>query len=111
MSSGTSKPDQQKKDDKSNNKDKDKESSSAGANASPKKDVGMLEDDDEFEEFPTEDWGPADEEGSDDPDAVNVWEDNWDDDDVEDDFSKQLRAELAKQGFTAAQVPVIKQDN
>ncbi|KAG5455545.1 MAG: hypothetical protein BJ554DRAFT_5005 [Olpidium bornovanus] len=26
----------------------------------------------------------------------NLWEDNWDDDDVEDDFSKQLRAELER---------------
>lgn len=25
------------------------------------------------------------------------WEDSWDDDDVQDDFSKQLKAELAKQ--------------
>jgi hypothetical protein len=24
--------------------------------------------------------------------ADNMWEDNWDDDDVEDDFSKQLRS-------------------
>lgn len=33
------------------------------------------------------DWVAADE----DQDDVNVWEDNWDDDNVEDDFSKQLR--------------------
>ena len=26
-----------------------------------------------------------------DADDVNVWEDNWDDDNVEDDFSQQLR--------------------
>uniref|UniRef100_A0A2K6L8L4 26S proteasome complex subunit SEM1 n=2 Tax=Rhinopithecus TaxID=542827 RepID=A0A2K6L8L4_RHIBE len=41
-------------------------------------DLGLLEEDDEFEEFPAEDW------------------DNWDDDNVEDDFSNQLRAELEK---------------
>lgn len=29
--------------------------------------------------------------GEDEADDVNVWEDNWDDDAVEDDFSKQLR--------------------
>uniref|UniRef100_A0A2K6L8P3 26S proteasome complex subunit SEM1 n=2 Tax=Rhinopithecus TaxID=542827 RepID=A0A2K6L8P3_RHIBE len=44
-------------------------------------DLGLLEEDDEFEEFPAEDW------------------DNWDDDNVEDDFSNQLRAELEKHGY------------
>ena len=48
--------------------------------------------DDEFEEFPADEWS-ADEEDAED---VNVWEDNWDEDTVEDDFSKQLRAELDK---------------
>uniref|UniRef100_T1J0B8 26S proteasome complex subunit SEM1 n=1 Tax=Strigamia maritima TaxID=126957 RepID=T1J0B8_STRMM len=49
-------------------------------------DLGLLEEDDEFEEFPAEDWtGKAE-----DDEDVNVWEDNWDDDNVEDDFSKQL---------------------
>lgn len=33
------------------------------------------------------DWTGADEDQGD----VNVWEDNWDDDNIEDDFSKQLR--------------------
>lgn len=33
------------------------------------------------------DWTGAEE----DKDDVNVWEDNWDDDNVEDDFSQQLR--------------------
>ncbi|PVD35724.1 hypothetical protein C0Q70_02687 [Pomacea canaliculata] len=60
----------------------------------PKPDLGLLEEDDEFEEFPAEDWGEEDEDSAD----VNVWEDNWDDDNIEDDFSKQLRAELEKQG-------------
>uniref|UniRef100_A0A3B3WRZ5 26S proteasome complex subunit SEM1 n=1 Tax=Poecilia mexicana TaxID=48701 RepID=A0A3B3WRZ5_9TELE len=49
-------------------------------------DLGLLEEDDEFEEFPAEDWTGLDE----DEDA-HVWEDNWDDDNVEDDFSNQLR--------------------
>ena len=49
-------------------------------------DLGLLEEDDEFEEFPTEDWDTKEEDESD----VNVWEDNWDDDTVEDDFSIQL---------------------
>ena len=29
-------------------------------------------------------------------DDIHVWEDDWDDDNVEDDFSLQLRAELEK---------------
>ena len=57
-------------------------------------DLGLLEEDDEFEEFPAEDWAGLDE----DEDA-HVWEDNWDDDNVEDDFSNQLRAELEKHGY------------
>ena len=49
-------------------------------------DLGLLEEDDEFEEFPAEKWEAKDEVHTD----VNVWEDNWDDDTVEDDFSVQL---------------------
>ncbi|CDH54036.1 predicted protein [Lichtheimia corymbifera JMRC:FSU:9682] len=63
----------------------------------PQKDVpqlGALEEDDEFEEFAAEDWAEAEE----DKDDSHFWEDNWDDDDIEDDFSKQLRAELQKTG-------------
>ncbi|XP_076437137.1 26S proteasome complex subunit SEM1-like [Babylonia areolata] len=60
----------------------------------PKPDLGLLEEDDEFEEFPAEDWAQEEEDEAD----VNVWEDNWDDDNVEDDFSKQLKVELEKQG-------------
>jgi len=59
----------------------------------PKIDLGLLEEDDEFEEFPAESWtGNAEEE-----EDVKVWEDNWDDN-IEDDFGKQLREELEKQG-------------
>uniref|UniRef100_A0A5F5PRL6 26S proteasome complex subunit SEM1 n=1 Tax=Equus caballus TaxID=9796 RepID=A0A5F5PRL6_HORSE len=43
---------------------------------------------------PALDWAGLDE----DEDA-HVWEDNWDDDNVEDDFSNQLRAELEKHGY------------
>ncbi|KAI7835023.1 hypothetical protein BX661DRAFT_195578 [Kickxella alabastrina] len=45
--------------------------------------AGALEEDDEFEEF-------------DDKEDVTLWDDNWDDDDLEDDFSKQLRVELER---------------
>ncbi|XP_054263649.1 26S proteasome complex subunit SEM1-like [Macrosteles quadrilineatus] len=59
----------------------------------PKSDLSLLEEDDEFEEFPAENWTGKDEDDAD----MNVWEDNWDDDNVEDDFNVQLRAELEKQ--------------
>eukprot|EP00039_Didymoeca_costata_P018408 m.333334 g.333334 ORF g.333334 m.333334 type:complete len:85 (-) comp17123_c0_seq1:83-337(-) len=54
----------------------------------------LIADDDEFEEFPREEWGEAELDKED----VAQWEDNWDDDNMEDDFSKQLRAELQKAG-------------
>eukprot|EP00042_Codosiga_hollandica_P059677 m.920136 g.920136 ORF g.920136 m.920136 type:complete len:86 (-) comp61409_c0_seq1:108-365(-) len=54
----------------------------------------LLEEDDEFEEFPAEDWNEADEDKSDEA----QWEADWDNDTVEDDFSKQLRAELERAG-------------
>jgi len=52
-----------------------------------KVDLGLLEEDDEFEEFPADD---AESKGVEDT-TVNVWEDNWDDDAKEDDFANQLR--------------------
>merc|ERR1712227_304172 len=65
-----------------------------GGGQAKKPDLGLLEEDDEFEEFPAEDWGGGEEDSGD----INVWEDNWDDDNIEDDFSRQLRAELEQQG-------------
>lgn len=59
-----------------------------------KSDLGALEEDDDFEEFPAEDWEASDEVAED----MQVWEEDWDEDNVEDDFSQQLRAELEKQG-------------
>merc|ERR1711978_36305 len=64
-----------------------------------KSNLGALEEDDDFEEFPTEDWTVEDENADD----MHVWEDDWDDDDVEDDFSQQLRSELAKHGHVKKQ--------
>ncbi|KAL8698184.1 MAG: hypothetical protein Q9224_001968 [Gallowayella concinna] len=61
------------------------------------KPAAALEEDDEFEDFPVEDWPaedqevPAGEGGS-----THLWEENWDDDDTSEDFSKQLKAELDK---------------
>jgi len=66
-----------------------------------------LEDDDEFEEFAVQDWDDSQTDlahlGGAAPGAAKsggdrLWEDNWDDDDVEDPFSAQLRAELLKTG-------------
>ncbi|KAJ2746588.1 26S proteasome complex subunit SEM1 [Coemansia sp. BCRC 34301] len=54
--------------------------------------MGALEEDDEFEEFDVEAWDNAEEDTED----ITLWDDNWDDDDLEDDFSKQLRVELEK---------------
>ena len=48
------------------------------------------QEDDEFEEFNVQDWNEKQ-----DVDTF-MWQDNWDDDDIEDDFSVQLRAELVK---------------
>ncbi|KAG1781601.1 DSS1/SEM1 family-domain-containing protein [Suillus placidus] len=69
--------------------------------------LGVLEEDDEFEEFEVADWDDS----STDLAHLNgaapgvaksagdkLWEDNWDDDDIEDEFSVQLRNELSKAG-------------
>ncbi|KAF7970999.1 hypothetical protein HWV62_22255 [Athelia sp. TMB] len=69
--------------------------------------LGVLEEDDEFEEFAVADWDDAQTDlahlGGAAPGAAKsggdkLWEDNWDDDDIEDEFSVQLRNELAKTG-------------
>ncbi|XP_039101726.1 LOW QUALITY PROTEIN: 26S proteasome complex subunit SEM1 [Hyaena hyaena] len=57
--------------------------------------LGLLEEDEDFKEFPVEDWAGLDA----DEDAARVWEDNWDDDGVEDDISNQLQAELEKRDY------------
>jgi 26 proteasome complex subunit DSS1 len=62
-----------------------------------KVDLGLLEEDDEFEEFPAEDEGATGGQAQEETEQARVWEDNWDDDTVEDDFSNQLRAELESQ--------------
>ncbi|MCJ1373235.1 26S proteasome complex subunit [Loxospora ochrophaea] len=48
-----------------------------------------LEEDDEFEDFPVDDWPQEDAEvpgGN-----THLWEESWDDDDANEDFSKQLK--------------------
>lgn len=67
--------------------------------------LGILEDDDEFEEFAVQDWDDTQTDlahlsgvapGAATSGGDKLWEDNWDDDDIEDEFSLQLRAELEK---------------
>ncbi|KAJ3732133.1 DSS1/SEM1 family-domain-containing protein [Lentinula guzmanii] len=69
--------------------------------------LGVLEEDDEFEEFVAADWDDSQTDlahlGGVAPGAAKsggdkLWEDNWDDDDIEDEFSMQLRNELVKTG-------------
>ena len=50
-----------------------------------------IEEDDEFEEFEPAHWAANEEEAED----VQQWQDNWDDA-MDDDFTKNLREELAK---------------
>lgn len=62
------------------------------------KPAAALEEDDEFEDFPVDDWAPEDSEvppGSE-SGTTHLWEESWDDDDTSEDFSKQLKEELAK---------------
>ncbi|KIV89015.1 hypothetical protein PV10_08634 [Exophiala mesophila] len=66
------------------------QTSKTTANQAP----ALLEEDDEFEDFPVEDWSQEDTEvpgGS-----SHLWEESWDDDDENEDFSKQLKEELKK---------------
>jgi len=55
---------------------------------------GILEEDDEFEDFPVEDW--TQEEAEVPAGNTHLWEESWDDDDENEDFSKQLKEELKK---------------
>ena len=57
-------------------------------------DIDLLEEDDEFEEFPTEDWDIRKEDQTD----IQMWEDCWDDDNTDSDFANHLRSELESQG-------------
>jgi len=57
-----------------------------------KQEISLLEEDDEFEEFENETWNKTEEE----EEVEHQWVDDWDDEHVDDDFSKQLRAELEK---------------
>ncbi|KAI1008002.1 hypothetical protein K3495_g225 [Podosphaera aphanis] len=67
-------------------------SKEAGDEKDPKL-VGALEEDDEFEDFPVENWGQEETEA---PNNTNLWEESWDDDDTAEDFSAQLKEEIKK---------------
>ena len=49
----------------------------------------VLEEDDEFEDFPVEDW--TEEETQIPNGNAHLWEESWDDDDTNEDFAVQLR--------------------
>ncbi|RDL41903.1 putative SEM1 Regulator of exocytosis and pseudohyphal differentiation [Venustampulla echinocandica] len=70
---------------------------SSDKNADPAKDTkpaAALEEDDEFEDFPVENWTQDDTEVP--GDNTHLWEESWDDDDTSEDFSAQLKEELKK---------------
>ncbi|KAI2626248.1 DSS1/SEM1 family-domain-containing protein [Xylaria nigripes] len=65
------------------------------------KSATALEEDDEFEDFPVEDWSAEETESAaqtanGDGTTKHLWEESWDDEDTSDDFSTQLREELKK---------------
>lgn len=75
--------------------------------------LGVLEEDDEFEEFQVADWDDSETDlahlGGAAPGVAQsggdkLWEDNWDDDDIEDEFSIQLRNELTKKENKGSEV-------
>lgn len=56
--------------------------------------IKTLEEDDEFEDFPEDtEWSN---EANPQLSSANLWEEDWDDDDIQDEFSKKLREELKK---------------
>ncbi|KAF2813283.1 uncharacterized protein BDZ99DRAFT_460549 [Mytilinidion resinicola] len=60
------------------------------------KPIAALEEDDEFEDFPVQDWTEEDTQlpgGN-----THLWEESWDDDDTNDEFSVQLKEELKRVG-------------
>lgn len=60
-----------------------------------KLDITSLEEDDEFEEFPVEEWSQDDLDSED----KRLWEEHWDDDVVETPLVEQLKQELNKHGL------------
>ncbi|ATY65871.1 DSS1 SEM1 family [Cordyceps militaris] len=76
----------------------DKPTTAAGDQQPPKETkAAALGEDDEFEDFPVDDW-PEDqtEAAQSSGQTKHLWEESWDDDDTTDDFSAQLKEELKK---------------
>jgi len=71
-----------------------KATNSDKANEASQKPAAALEQDDEFEDFPVDDWTQEDTEVP--GDNTHLWEESWDDDDTSEDFSAQLKEELKK---------------
>ncbi|PKS06710.1 hypothetical protein jhhlp_006784 [Lomentospora prolificans] len=62
----------------------------------PQKPAAVVGEDDEFEDFPVDDWAPEDAEAAEGTETKHLWEESWDDDDTSDDFSAQLKEEIRK---------------
>jgi len=58
----------------------------------PAAEVDALEEDDEFEEFEQQEWTLEERDAED----TTMWQDGWEDDEDEDDFTQHLRTELQK---------------
>jgi 26 proteasome complex subunit DSS1 len=72
------------------------DSSSSPALKDSQKTSAPLEEDDEFEDFPVDDWSHEEAEVPGEGANTHLWEESWDDDDMSEDFSKQLKQELEK---------------
>lgn len=55
-----------------------------------------LEDDDEFEDFPVDTWQSSETMQNNKQIESNLWEEDWDDVEVDDDFTRALKEELDK---------------
>ncbi|OLY80434.1 hypothetical protein AYI68_g5468 [Smittium mucronatum] len=69
--------------------------------AEQEKILSNLDEDVEFEEFDAEEWS----EDEKDKEDLNLWEEDWDDDDLEDDFSSQLSSTKFK--MNDSQIPSL----
>ena len=77
------------------NKDKTTAGKDESSTKDKKLDITSLEEDDEFEEFPVEEWSQEDLDTED----KRLWEEHWDDDVAETPLIEQLKQELNKHGL------------
>ncbi|KAI6656782.1 hypothetical protein LOD99_16085 [Oopsacas minuta] len=70
-------------------------------------DIGLIEDDDEFDEFPSENW---DQRGIDQEDD-QLWQNEWDANEPQDSFFSQLRAQLENMGHKISQTNSQEDEN